>query len=360
MTIEQRIGRWIRPEIDRLTPYHVPDARGMTKLDAMENPYRWPTELRTAWLECLASTALNRYPDASALDLRARIFEWCGAPDGSEIILGNGSDELIQILALSLGGPGRTILAPEPTFVMYRTIAQFTGTAYIGVAAGEALTPGKDALLRAIDKHNPCCVFLAHPNNPTGAEADPETVQAVVAATDGLVVIDEAYHVFCRDSFVNLLESADNLVVMRTFSKLGLAGLRLGFLIGPRLWLDVFDRVRLPYNINSLTQASVLFALEHIDWFQDKASQICNQRAVLLQALADLPGVTVYPSSANFLLFKVNQGQGEHVFRRLKEEKVLIKNLHGTHPGLLDCLRVTVGTPEQNNVFLDALEKILK
>ena len=183
--------------------------------------------------------------------------------------------------------------------------------------------------------------------------------EAVVAATDGLVVVDEAYHVFCGHSYINLLPKYDNLVVMRTFSKFGLAGLRLGFLIGPREWLKVLDRVRLPYNINALTQVSALFALEHMAWFEERAVEICVEREALLQRLSELPGIELFPSAANFLLFRVSHGCAGAIFDGLRKKKVLIKNLHGTHASLVDCLRVTIGTAEQNGIFFNALKEQL-
>ncbi len=359
MSIEARIHRWIRPDIIDLEPYHVPDARGMTKLDAMENPYSWPKELRDLWLQRLAETPLNRYPDAAANELRTSIAAWCHLDSATEVLLGNGSDELIQILVLALGGARRTILAPEPTFVMYRLAAKYTGTDYVGVSSSDALAPDLEALLQAIEKHKPSCVFLAHPNNPTGGMIETRTVEAVVAATDGLVVVDEAYHVFCGHSYTDLVPKYDNLVVMRTFSKLGLAGLRLGFLIGPREWLKVLDRVRLPYNINALTQASALFALEHMAWFEERAVEICVEREALLQRLSELPGIELFPSAANFLLFRVSHGCAGAIFDGLRKKKVLIKNLHGTHASLVDCLRVTIGTAEQNGIFFNALKEQL-
>jgi histidinol-phosphate aminotransferase len=359
MSLDSRVAKLIRPEIRALRAYHVPDARGLIKLDAMENPYPLPEELRDEWLKVLRAVEINRYPDPGTHVLRARLRETLALPPGMEILLGNGSDELIQILLMALAQPGATVLAPEPTFVMYRMIATFCDMKFVGVPLAKDFALDCAAVLAAIDIHRPAVVFLAYPNNPTGnlfARAD---VEAILDAAPGVVVLDEAYHAFAGDSYMDDLARRDNLLVMRTLSKQGLAGLRLGVLAGAPAWLGEFDKVRLPYNINSLTQASATFALAHSDVLDAQAARIRADREVLHQALTDMPGLTVWPSRANFILFRIDRGFVADVFEGLRTRGVLVKSLDGAGGPLKSCLRVTVGTPAENVVFLKALGQLL-
>ncbi len=340
--------------------YHVPDATGLIKLDAMENPYVWPEALKQQWLAELNSVALNRYPDPHASTLRERLRSVMRIPQNIEIMFGNGSDELIQIIALALSGADRTFLAPEPTFVMYRMISQMVQTPFYGVPlhASDFSLDGM-AMLQAIEQHQPAVIFIAHPNNPTGNLFDRNTLLDVIHAAPGLVIIDEAYHAFAGASFVDVLDDFDNLLVMRTFSKSGLAGLRLGYLLGHQSWLQEFEKIRLPYNINTLTQKSVEFILRHDTVLSDQAQQICTDRAELLRQLSGIKDIKTWPSAANFILFRVPEGGADRVHAGLKEQGVLIKNLHGQHPLLMDCLRVTVGKSEENTTFIAALKKVI-
>jgi len=351
------VARLIRAEIRALKAYHVPDATGLIKLDAMENPYSLPEELKGAWLEVLRAVPINRYPDPSAARLRARIREALDVPAGMDVLLGNGSDELIQLIAMGLAQPGACVLAPTPTFVMYEMIATFCGLTFAGVPLGADFALDRDAMLGAMATHQPAVVFLAYPNNPTGNLFDETAIEEILLAAPGLVVVDEAYQAFAEKSFMNRLGQFDNLLVMRTLSKQGLAGLRLGILAGDPAWLHEFDKLRLPYNINSLTQASVAFALEHQGVLDQQAARLRTERARLIEALAGLPGVRVWPSAANFILFRVSEAAT--VFERLRDQGVLIKNLSGAGGVLVDCLRVTVGTPDENAAFLTALMKAL-
>ncbi len=354
------IAGWVRPEIRALSAYQVPDARGLIKLDAMENPFTWPEELRQAWLERLHSVDVNRYPDPRATALKQRLRENMSIPADAEIILGNGSDELIQMIAMTLARPGQVLLSVEPGFVMYRMIAVFTGMRYESVALqGDDFSLDTRALLAAIDRYRPAVIFLAYPNNPTGNLFDEADLVRVIEAAPGLVVIDEAYAPFTDATFMQRLGEFDNLVVMRTVSKMGLAGLRLGLLAGPAAWLDQFDKVRLPYNINVLTQASADFALRHRAVFDQQTGLIRSERERLATALAALDGVEVFPSQANFLLLRTPAGRATAWFQALRNRGVLIKNLDGSHPLLADCLRPTVGTPAENDALLQAFAQTI-
>lgn len=361
-----RVARWIRPEIRALSAYHVPPSADFIKLDAMENPYRWPEDMVEEWLAVLRDVSLNRYPDPSPVGLKASLGEAMGVPlhagSGQDVLLGNGSDELIQMIALSLAQPGRSVLAPEPSFVMYKMIATFTGMDYVGVPLAEDFSLDMDAMLAAIRQHQPAVVFLAYPNNPTGDLFDRESVKTVIEASPGLVVVDEAYHAFAGDSFMGELGKYDNLLVMRTVSKMGLAGLRLGLLAGPTEWLSEFDKTRLPYNINVLTQVSAEFALAHRAVLDTQTQQICVDRELLAAELRALDGVTPFPSRANFILFRVNKEGGDAagvVFESLKAQGVLIKNMGAVQGPLANCLRVTIGSADENSAFLQALKQAL-
>jgi len=372
------VATWVRPEIRALAAYHVPESGNVIKLDAMENPYNWPEAMVDEWLAVLRDVELNRYPDPSPASLKESLGQAMGVPfsenNGIDVLLGNGSDELIQMIAMAMAQPGRKILAPEPSFVMYKMIATFAGMDYIGVPlfSHEAEGSSKEtaefdldlpAMLAAIEEHQPAIVFLAYPNNPTGNLFDRKAVKTIIDASPGLVVVDEAYHAFAGDSFMPELGTYDNLVVMRTVSKMGLAGLRLGLLAGPSAWLAEFDKVRLPYNINVLTQKSAEFALAHREVLDKQTRQICEDREKLMVALEAIQDVRPYPSRANFILFHVNKGganDATEVFESLKAQGVLIKNLSPAGGVLQDCLRVTVGSPEQNEAFLSALMTALE
>src|SRR5688572_22428638 len=345
----------IRAEIRELKAYPVPDSTGMVKLDAMENPYRLPPELRGRLARLVEEAALNRYPDAAAPALKARLRRAFGVPEGMELLLGNGSDELIQVLALAARRPDAAILGVEPSFVMFRMIATFAGAPYVGVDLRDDYSLDIEKLLAAVEQHRPGLIFIAYPNNPTGNLFDAGLIERIVEAAPGLVVVDEAYHAFAGQSFMARLSRHPNLLVMRTLSKLGLAGIRLGALAGAGDWIRELDKVRLPYNVNTLTQAVAREMLQHGDVLTEQAAAIKLERGRLLGKLREVPGVTVYPSDANFILFKTSEA--ERVFEGLKQRGVLIKSLHGSHRLLAGCLRVTVGTPDENTAFLTALNQ---
>jgi len=346
-------NRLVREDILRLSAYHVPDSAGFVKLDAMENPYPLPEALRMSLGELASKAALNRYPDPSAHRLKERLRAVMGVPDGMEILLGNGSDELIQIVAMALARPGAAMLGVEPSFVMYRMIAAFCGMRYEAVALRKDFTLDTDACLQAIDRHQPALTFIAYPNNPTGNLFDAQGVSRIIEASPGLVAVDEAYFAFADASFLPRLADYPNLLLMRTVSKLGLAGLRLGLLAGRPEWIAEFDKVRLPYNINVLTQLVAERVLREQTVLEEQAAAIRSERERLGSALTQLPVLTAYPSDANFILFRIPNAARVHA--ALKACRVLVKNLDGMHPLLADCLRVTVGTPTENDQFIEAL-----
>jgi len=347
--------RLLRQEVLALHAYHVPPSTNMVKLDAMENPYALPPQLRDEIARLTADAAINRYPDAGAQRLKEKICAVTGLPQGMEVLLGNGSDEIIQLLALAVAKPGATLLSVEPSFVMYRMIATFAGMNYIGVPLTENFALDLPAMLHAIQRHQPALVFLAYPNNPTGNLFDADAIAQIIAAAPGLVVVDEAYYAFADDSFIPRLGAYSNLLVMRTFSKLGMAGLRLGFLAGSKAWLEQLEKLRLPYNVGVLTQLVAEKLLQHHDVLLQQAEQIKQDRTWLYERLVGTVDVRAYPSEANFILFHV--AHATRVFEGLKQRGVLIKNMNGGHTALADCLRVTVGTPEENERFIRALQE---
>lgn len=347
-----------RPEILGWKAYHVADSTGMVKLDAMENPYTLPDIVRRELGLALADAAIHRYPDPSPQALKELLRDRLDLPPGMEILLGNGSDEIIQLLCLAVARPGAIVMGVEPSFVMYRVAAATAGLRYEGVPLRPDFSIDEDALMDAIDRHRPALMFLACPNNPTGNLFDPSLVRRVIARAPGLVVIDEAYHAFAGMTYLPDLASAQNVVVMRTLSKLGLAGLRLGFVVGRQEWLGELDKLRMPYNVNVLTQIAAGVALRHLDVLTGQADAIVAERAPLKAALSGFPGVHVFPSNANFVTFRVPDGPA--AFASIKARGVLIKNLHGAHPLLANCLRVTVGTPRENAAFLAALAATLE
>lgn len=344
----------IRQELLALHAYHVPTSDGMVKLDAMENPYPLPAALREQIAQAVAGAEINRYPDAAARQLKADIRKAVALPTGMEVLLGNGSDEIIQLLALAVAKPDAVLLSVEPSFVMYKMIATFVGMRYVGVPLTRDFSLNLPAMLDTIIRERPALVFLAYPNNPTGNLFDAAAIKQIIAATPGLVVVDEAYYAFAKDSFIPQLGQYDNLLVMRTFSKLGMAGLRLGFLAGPAAWLEQLEKLRLPYNVGVLPQVVAASLLTHHDVLLAQAEKIKLERGRLLAALGGIAGVCAYSSEANFILFRV--AQATQVFEGLKQRGILIKNLNGGHPALTDCLRVTVGTPEENGRFIAALQ----
>jgi histidinol-phosphate aminotransferase len=345
----------IRQEVLVLNAYHVQPSPGMVKLDAMENPYGLPEEIRAEIARAVSNAAINRYPDADAQNLKQLIKAVSGLPTGMEVLLGNGSDEIIQLLAMAVAKPGATLLSVEPSFVMYKMISAFTGLNYVGVPLTEDFSLDMPAMLEAIRRHQPALIFLAYPNNPTGNLFAAAEIEQIIKAAPGLVVVDEAYYAFASDSFLPQLGRFPNLLVMRTFSKLGMAGLRLGYLAGSKIWLEQLEKLRLPYNVGVLPQLVAEILLQHHDVLLQQAGQIKLDRSWLFERLVGTVDVHAYPSAANFILFRLPRAAS--VFEGLKQRSVLIKKLDGGHPALADCLRVTVGTADENELFIRALQE---
>ncbi|RYF74749.1 MAG: histidinol-phosphate transaminase [Comamonadaceae bacterium] len=350
----------IRADVQSMHAYAIQDARGMLKLDAMENPYRLSSELQASLGERLGALAINRYPGERGADLQRALAAHAGMPDGFQLMLGNGSDELITLLAIACDLPGATVLAPVPGFVMYAMAAQLQGLQFVGVPLTADFELDEAAMLAAIARHSPAIVYLACPNNPTANLWDEAAIERVIVAQGeqgGLVVIDEAYQPFAGRSHLGLAARHAHVLVMRTLSKFGLAGVRLGYLMGPAVLVAEIEKVRPPYNVSVLNCECALFALQHAEVFEAQAALIREQRAWLGAAVAKLPGVRTWPSQANMLLVRVPDAA--KTFEGLRAAGVLVKNVSKMHPLLADCLRLTVGTADENARMLAALESSL-
>jgi histidinol-phosphate aminotransferase len=350
----------IRQDVQSMHAYAIQESAGMVKLDAMENPHRLPADLQKALGERLGALALNRYPGERVNDLRHALASYAGMPEGFDIMLGNGSDELISLLAMACDVPGASILSPLPGFVMYSMSAQLQGLAFHGVPLTADFELDEAAMLAAIDQHKPSIVYLAYPNNPTGNLWSDDTIEKIVlaqGAQGGLVVMDEAYQPFASRSYAGRITRHSHVLLMRTLSKFGLAGVRLGYMVGPKALVAEIDKVRPPYNISVLNTECALFALEHAEVFAAQAQDLRQERTRLLQALTALPGVQPFPSEANMILARVPDAA--KTFDGLKVQGVLIKNISKMHPLLANCLRLTVGTAEENDQLLAALKASL-
>jgi histidinol-phosphate aminotransferase len=347
----------IRSEILAMSAYPVANSAGLVKLDAMENPYSLPEALQTQLGDLLGRAAINRYPDPQSQRLKSLLASVMKVPSGMEIVLGNGSDELIQIIAFALARPGAVLLSVEPSFVMYKMVAAFCGMRYVGVPLKPDFSLDLDAVQEAMQKHRPALVFIANPNNPTGNLFASSAIDSIIERAPGIVVVDEAYFPFNDSSFMPRLVDCPRLLVMRTVSKLGLAGLRLGMLAGRGEWTREFDKLRMPYNINVLTQVAAETVLNHAAILREQALEICIDRERLMATLRTVEGVQVYPSAANFILLRVDRA--EAVFDGLRQRGILVKNLSNAHPLLANCLRTTIGTPQENERFVGALKESL-
>ncbi|HLW13786.1 MAG TPA: histidinol-phosphate transaminase [Casimicrobiaceae bacterium] len=349
------IAATVRDDVQALTRYTVPDAEGCIKLDAMENPYPLPAELAEALGEAVSRVPINRYPDGDARAVKGALRAALKLPASVSLLLGNGSDELIQILTSAVAGPAASVLAPEPSFVMYRRSAGVAHARFTGVALRSDFSLDADAMQDAIARERPALVWLACPNNPTGNLFAAADVERIVRAAPGLVAIDEAYYAYADATFLPRVLDFPNLVVVRTVSKIGMAGLRLGYAVGHPDWIAQFDKLRPPYNVSSLTQAALPVLLAHGDLFARQAAAIRAERTRLALALARLSRVRVFPTQANFVLARVPDANAW--FAALRDAKILVKNLDAAHPLLANCLRITVGTPAENDALIGVLER---
>ena len=354
----------IRQDVQSMHAYAIQDSVGLIKLDAMENPFALPPALQAELGARLGAVAIHRYPGARIDDLKQALARYVDLPAGCDLMLGNGSDELISLLAMGCDLPGATILAPLPGFVMYGMSAQLQGLKFVGVPLTADFELDEPAMLAAMREHRPAITYIAYPNNPTANLWNAEAIRRLIAEAagfGGLVVMDEAYQPFSSHSWLDEIRAnpAENahVLLMRTLSKFGLAGMRIGYMIGAQALVHEVDKLRPPYNVSVLNAECALFALEHADVFAQQAAQIREQRAVLIDALDRVPGVTPFPSDANMVLVRVPDAQ--RCFDGLKAQGILVKNVSKMHPLLAQCLRLTVGTPSENAQLIRALKTSL-
>jgi histidinol-phosphate aminotransferase len=359
-TLPQRITHTLRQDVRSMHAYAVQPSDGFIKLDTMENPHRLPPALRQALGERLAQVAINRYPAGRNDDLKRALAAHAGLPEGCALTLGNGSDEIITMLSMACDVPGAVALAPVPGFVMYEMSARQFGLRFVGVPLMADFELDVPAMLAAIEQHRPALVYLAYPNNPTANLWDVQAVQQVidaVSAQHGLVVMDEAYQPFASRDSMAWLREHNHVLVMRTMSKFGLAGVRIGYLMGRSALIAEVDKLRPPFNVGVLNAEAALFALEHADEYAQQAQSIREQRQRLFAALQALPGVHAYPSDANMVLARVPDAARS--FAALKARGILVKNVSAMHPLLVNCLRLTVGTPDETGQLINALKDCL-
>lgn len=355
--LDPKFKQLIRQDVQSMHAYAIQDSVGMVKLDAMENPHRLPAALQAHLGQRLGALALNRYPDGRVNDLRQALADYARMPEGFDIMLGNGSDELISLLAMACDVEGGSILAPLPGFVMYGMSAQLQGLKFIGVPLTADFELDEAAMLAAIAEHRPSIIYLAYPNNPTANLWDDAVIEKIITAAPGLVVMDEAYQPFSSKSYIDRITRHGHVLLMRTLSKFGLAGVRIGYMMGPKALIAEIDKVRPPYNISVLNYECALFALEHREVFAGQAAALVAQRTMLLDALAAMKGVKAWKSDANMILVRVPDAA--KTFEGMKSRHVLVKNVSKMHPLLANCLRLTVGTADENTQMLAALEKSL-
>ena len=358
--LAQRIAATIRQDVQGMHGYAIQPSAGLIKLDAMENPFRLPPELQRELGDRLGRVAINRYPAQCVADVAAALSRHIQLPAGCKLIVGNGSDELIDILSVACDVPGAVVLAPLPGFVMYEMSARLRGLRFVGVALSAGFELDEAAMLSAIEAQRPAITYIAYPNNPTANLFDDAVIDRIVAAVgeqQGLVVFDEAYQPFSSRSWLQRMAAQPHVLVLRTLSKFGLAGVRLGYLCGHAELIDEIDKVRPPYNVSALNAEAALFALEHADEYARQAAVLRGERARLQAALAGLPGVKAFPSDANMILVRVPDSQ--RAFEGLKARGVLVKHIAGLHPLLANCLRLTVGAPPENDAMIQALKASL-
>jgi histidinol-phosphate aminotransferase len=352
-----RLARLIRQDVQGMHAYAVQPSAGLVKLDAMENPHRLPLPLQEALGRRLGALALNRYPGERVDALRLALKRHAQVPAGYDLMLGNGSDELISLLAMACDLPGASILAPVPGFVMYGMSAQLQGLSFVPVDLTSEFELDEAAMLDAIERHRPAIVYLAYPNNPTANLWDDAVIERIVRAAPGFVVMDEAYQPFASRSYADRMQRHPHVMLMRTLSKFGLAGVRIGYLIAPAEVVAQIDKVRPPYNISVLNCEAALFALEHAHVFEEQAATLRRERAFLLERLGAMAQVRAWRSDANMILVRVPDAA--RTFEGMKARGVLVKNVSRMHPLLTNCLRLTVGTADENAKMLTALQESL-
>ncbi len=349
----------VRDDLRALTGYHSAQVDVRVRLNTNESAIAPPAAFRDALAAEVSRIDWNRYPDRAATELRAAIGAAHGV-DPAQVFVANGSNEVLQTVLLAYAGPGRTVATFEPTYQMHGQIARVTGATVVEGERGHDFTLDPAEIDRVMAAHSPHVVFLTSPNNPTGLVEPPDNVRRLLEAAPGLVVIDEAYAQFADWSALELLAEDRPLVVTRTFSKTwSMAAARLGYLIGPTWLVDELDKVVLPYHLDAVKQIAGRLALRHTDDMNARVAAVVAERERISAELARLP-LEVFPSGANFVLFRVvaDHLDGHQLWQALVDRSILVRDC-SSWPRLGNCLRVTVGTPDENDAFIAALQEIL-
>jgi histidinol-phosphate aminotransferase len=347
-----------RSDLADLKPYRAPQMDAPVKLNTNESPYGPPEAFNEELRQRVAGLNLNRYPIRDFTEVREKLAEYLKTLT-DRVWLANGSNEIILQLLLAFGGPERKVMTFEPTYGMHGQITRISGTRHLRARRNPNFTIHPEASIEAIQLHRPDVVFLCSPNNPTGNSNSAEEVIAICEASPALVILDEAYVEFSGRGHLRLVEECDNLVVTRSFSKSWrLAGARIGYLVAPPRIIDEVQKVRLPYHFSALSQATVLTALNHADEIMGTIETIAFERTKMFDELTSLRGVTAFPSEANFILFRCDSRPATEVWQDLLDKGILVRDFSET-PGCENCLRVSVGTHEENEKFLEALSTLL-
>jgi histidinol-phosphate aminotransferase len=345
----------IKPAVAQLQAYDPHKRPGPVKLDANEHPYVLPAVVREAVLQALAAVSINRYPDPEAADLRQALAKRLDVtPD--MLLLGNGSDELVQMVLMACGAPGASVLTPTPTFSMYGLGARILDQQLVEVPLTTDWELDVPQMLAVIARVQPRVTFLATPNNPTANGFASAAVRQLIEAVPGIIVIDEAYYEFSGQTVLPLLPSCRHLLVFRTLSKVGMAGLRVGILVGHPEVVYEINKVRLPYNLSAYSQAAAVVVLQHWEMLAPEFRTIVYERERLREDLGGFPGMTVFPSQANFVLARIDIGAAR-MGEALAEQGILVRHFPGS-PALQDCLRITVGTPPENAFLVSTWQTI--
>ena len=367
--MNNKINNFFRDDIDELKEYEVLESNGLVKLDAMENPYELEitietnvtpsieyqtTEFENYYGECIN---INRYPDANCTSLRNELLKKYNLEKKYDSLIGNGSDELIQLICLAFLKPENTILCPQPSFSMYKKIAQVLKFKFEEVPLKDDFSLDINKMIKKIKEINPAIIFLAYPNNPTGNLWSKDHIFQIIKEANGVVVIDEAYSAFSGESLLGEMTKFENLLIMKTVSKVGLAGIRLGYLFGESSIIKQINKLRLPFNINSISQKISELYTSDKGLIDIQAKEIMKNREYMFEKLKEIKNIKVYPSKTNFILFKILEGSSDEIFNKLLDDKILIKNM-GSTPSLKNCLRVTIGTFEENEIFIQSLKNL--
>ncbi len=356
--MKNKFNNFFREDINILEEYKVMSSKNMVKLDAMENPFDLELNIKLSNSPVSAIINLNRYPDAACETIRSKLLKKYEINDKYDMIIGNGSDELIQLICLTFLKSENIILSPTPSFSMYQKISQVLGLRFEEVPLFEDFSLDINLMLKKIEELNPAVIFLAFPNNPTGNLWSKEDINLIIKKTNGVVVIDEAYGAFSGETFIKDIGKYNNLIIIKTFSKIGLAGIRLGYLFGDKYLIKQINKIRLPFNINSISQKISEISMENNVFLDKQCEQIVELRFSLINQMMKFDKIKVFDSRTNFILFKILKGSADDVFSRLLENNILIKNMSNT-PRLKNCLRVTVGTKKENDIFIKSLKNLI-